>query len=119
MVLIKETSIAIIVSLLLYVFVTERHVAKHTVKTIAKYSVPLLVIALFFVLQKMTTGKYFCIYPFPFQLVKLEPEVITHKAVLVTKWLFLYQYRFVFTLFIIFSLLMPDRRPPEPSEPHA
>jgi hypothetical protein len=106
MVMIKETAIAIVFSLLIYLFLTEGYRSKYTFKEISKYGVPLLVIAAFSILQKVTTGKFCCIYSFKFQLFELQPSLVVHQAFLITKWLFFYQYRYIFTFLIVLNLII-------------
>jgi hypothetical protein len=106
MVMIKETAIAIIFSLLIYLFLTEGQRSKYAFREILKYGAPLLVIAAFSILQKVTTGKFCCIYSFKFQLFELQPSLVVHQAFLVTKWLFFYQYRYIFTFLIVLNLII-------------
>ena len=106
MILIKETAIAIVFSLLIYLFLTERNKSKSIFQEILKYSVPLVVILAFVILQKITTGKFCCIYPFKFELFELQPRLVIHQSFFISKWLFFYQYRYIFTFLIVLNLII-------------
>lgn len=106
MILIKETAIAVVFSLLVYMFLTKRPITKYMLKEVLKYSIPMFVITAFFISQKITTGKFCCIYPFKFELFELEPGLVFRQSVLITEWLFFYQYRYIFTLLIFLNLII-------------
>ncbi len=106
MIMIKETAIAIVFSLLIYLYLTERHKSKYIFEKILKYSVPLVVIVAFVILQKITTGKFCCIYPFKFELFEIQPRLVIHQSFLISKWLFLYQFRYIFTFLIILNFII-------------
>ncbi len=106
MVMIKETAIAILFSLLIYSFLTDGHRSKNAFREILKYGLPLLVIAAFSILQKFTTGKFCCIYPFKFQLFELQPNLVIHQVFEISKWLFFYQYRYIFTFLIVLNFII-------------
>ena len=106
MVMIKETGIAIVVSLLIYFFITEWMKFKRKSKEILILSVPLITIILFFIFQKIVTGKFCCIYPYGFELFKSQQEIIFNEAVSIAKWLFVYQYRYIFTILIVLNFVL-------------
>ncbi len=105
-VLIKETAGAIVCSLVIYVFLTTRGDLQSRLREVAKYSVPLLVLIAFFVWQKFATGHFCCIYPFNFELFEARKELLVHKAVVISEWLFWYQYRYIFTGMIALNVLL-------------
>jgi len=106
MVMIKETGIAIVFSLLIYFFLTESMKLKYKSKEILIFSVPLIVITLFFIFQKIITGKFCCIYPYKFELFEVQSELIFRQFVSISKWLFVYQNRYIFTVLILLNLIL-------------
>lgn len=106
MVMIKETGIAIVFSLLIYFFFTEWIKLKHKFKEFLIYSVPLLVITSFFIFQKIITGKFCCIYPYKFELFNIQSEALFNQAIRISKWLFVYQYRYIFSFLIVLNLIL-------------
>ncbi len=63
MVFVKETSIALLVALLLYLSITAKPKSKENIIELSYYFIPLASIGLFFIGQKLVTGKLFFIYP--------------------------------------------------------
>jgi hypothetical protein len=65
-------------------------------------------IGAFFVLQKITAGKFFFIYPpgLYFELFQLTPAAALARASEITRWIFIYQYRFLLTSAIALSLII-------------
>lgn len=106
MVLLKETAIVLVVALILYRFVVLNPIRQAQPRDVALYSIPLAIIGAFFVLQKAMTGQFFAIYDFDFQLFRLTPGVVRYKFVLITKWLFIDQFRFIFSALIVLNLLV-------------
>jgi hypothetical protein len=106
MVLIKETAAAVVFSLLLYLFFAEPQKSRQLAGELLKYGVPLLVIGAFFIWQKIMTGHFCCIYSYKFELFNLSTEDIIRQARLISEWLFLLQYRFVFAFFLIANLIL-------------
>lgn len=106
MVMIKETGIAIVLSLLIYFFFTEWIKLKYKSKEILIFSVPLIVITSFFIFQKIITGKFCCIYPYKFELFEVQSELIFRQFVSISKWLFVYQNRYIFTVLILLNLIL-------------
>jgi len=86
--------------------ITERNKSKDKFLQIMKYSIPIIVIASFFILQKIMTGNFCCIYPYKFELFHLDAEIIINKVIRISKWLFFYQYRYIFTILIILNLIL-------------
>ena len=109
MVLLKETAIALVVALLLYRFLIMRPMRQARLGEVAKYCIPLIVIGAFAVLQRITTGKFFIIYDFEFKLFELTPGLIRRQFQLITRWIFLEQYRWVFTALIALNLLVNEQ----------
>lgn len=105
-VLLKETAIALVVALLLYRFVVLNPVRQARLRDVARYSMPLAVIGAFMLLQKATTGHFFVIYGFDFQLFQLTPALVSYQFGVITRWIFIDQYRFIFTALIVLNLLV-------------
>ena len=106
MVLLKETAIALVVALLLYRFVVLSPFRQARLRDVARYGVPLAVIGAFILLQKATTGRFFFIYDFDVELVRPGPAVVWHQFGLITRWIFIDQFRFIFTALIALNLLV-------------
>lgn len=106
MVLIKETSIALLAALILYLFLIAKPITKDTFGEALKYSVPLFIIGAFFILQKLTTGHFFFIYDFEIELFHLSPHSLWNQFVRITEWIFLHQHRYLFTALIGLNLLL-------------
>jgi hypothetical protein len=109
MVLLKETAIALVVALLLYRFLIMPPMRRARLSEVAKYCIPLIVIGAFAVLQRITTGKFFIIYDFEFKLFELTPDLVRRQFQLITRWIFLEQYRWVFTGLIALNLLINEQ----------
>ncbi|MGH7834093.1 MAG: ArnT family glycosyltransferase [Candidatus Binatia bacterium] len=117
MVFVKETSIALLVALLLYLFLIARP-EKRSLKEAVKYGIPLLMIGLFFVWQKITTGHFFFIYDplkFDIKLFELSPSAILDQFFRITRWVFIEQERYIFSGLILLNLVINgrSRRRPE------
>jgi hypothetical protein len=116
MVFIKETSVALLVALLLYFVLRNKPETKEDFIYVVKYSVPLLAICFFFVWQKLATGHFFFIYP---QEVKISlfvhPRWVFYQFAEITKWIFVYQQRYIFSALIALNLVINQnwRRRPE------
>ena len=116
LVLSKESSAAIIVALLIYrFFETRRNSA--TVKELYLCFTPLLVLTVFFLLQKITTGsflpnQYFDSHSlFEFKMNGLSVMLLIKiKLKIAAKWLFLEQNRFIVLLLIIVHVLKNRRQ---------
>lgn len=112
LVLVKETAIALVVALLVYRFMIMSPIRQARLREVVKYCIPLVVIGAFFLLQKITTGKFFFIYNFDLELFVLSPDRVWRQFDLITRWIFLEQNRFVFTGLIALNLVVnaPARR---------
>jgi len=75
-------------------------------RDVAQYSVPLAFIGAFILLQKATTGRFFFIYDFDVDLVRPTPALVWHQFGLITRWIFIDQFRFIFTALIALNLLV-------------
>lgn len=106
MVLLKETGIVLVVALLLYRFVVLSPFRHARLRDVARYGLPLGVIGAFILLQKATTGHFFFIYDFHVQLFQLTPALVLDKFGVITQWIFIDQYRFIFTALIVLNLLV-------------
>jgi 4-amino-4-deoxy-L-arabinose transferase-like glycosyltransferase len=105
LVLTKETSAAIVVSILIYLCI-ESNKNKDLLKTFSMYSVPLLVLLIFFIMQKIFTGvflpnQYFATHNF-FELSALD---ILGKMRRVFSSVFVTQNRFVLSLILCANLI--------------
>jgi hypothetical protein len=117
MVFIKETSIALLVALLLYLF-SAAQPAKRSLREAVKYSLPLVMIGFFFVWQKIATGRFFFIYDpllFNIKLFELSPAAIFDQFFRITRWVFIEQQRYIFSGLIVLNLVIDksSRRRPE------
>lgn len=109
MVLMKETSIAIVVALVIYLFRNQRY-RNGIIRHILPYGIPLLVLGMFFLWQKMATGFFF---PNPFmaynQVVQVEPYQIARKAYWVFECAFLKQHRWILSTLILVHIIVCRR----------
>jgi 4-amino-4-deoxy-L-arabinose transferase-like glycosyltransferase len=109
LVTVKESSIAIIVSLLIYLYITDKNSHRRKIKMI-KYAIPLFAIGIFFILQKITINE---LLPNPFftshAFMNLSPLSLASKLYDVLKWSFYSQGRIVLTALIIASFLIKKR----------
>lgn len=106
MVLLKETAIVLVVALLLYRFVVLNPFRQARLREVARYSLPLAVIGAFILLQKATTGHFFFIYDFKVEMFQPTPGLVWHQFGVITRWIFIDQYRFIFTALIVLDLLV-------------
>src|SRR5688500_15789215 len=106
MVLLKETAIVLVVALLLYRFVVLYPIRQARLRDVARYSIPLAVIGAFILVQKATTGHFFFIYDFDVELFQRTPALMRAQFRLITRAIFIDQYRFIFTALIVLSLLV-------------
>jgi hypothetical protein len=109
MVFIKETSIALLVALLLYLFLRTRPKTKENLLVLVKYSIPLFLIGLFFVWQKLTTGHFFFIYDplkFNIKLFELTPRSIFDQFAWITNLVFIEQHRYIFSALVVANLVI-------------
>ena len=109
MVLIKETAIGLVVAFLAFELLRHGPGSADTWRRIVRLSVPLWVIGAFFLLQKLTTGHFFAIYDFEVPLVRLDLDTIASKALLITRFVFVDQHRFLVILLVVAALVV-DRR---------
>ena len=117
MVFIKETSIALLLALLSYIFLVARP-ATRSAREVFKYCVPLLLIGLFFTWQRITTGRFFFIYDphkFDIALFDVSPTRIVDQFSRITRWVFIDQQRYVFSVLVALNLIIHkgSRRRPE------
>ncbi len=107
MVLLKETAVAVVVAVALYRALTGGAL-KERLRRLIAYAVPLVVIGLFVAWQKLMTGRWFFIYPpnLHLELLVPTPRVVLHQVVVITRWLFVYQGRWMFTAAIILNLVL-------------
>ena len=100
MVVLKETAVAIVVALVLYLFLSAGERTKERLIDALKYAAPLVVIGAFALWQRITTGHFFAIYDFEFQLFDPTFDAMRRQFHLITEWIFLNQYRWVLTVLI-------------------
>lgn len=103
---IKETGAALILALLIYLVMTDYKKESRFRMEILKYSVPLWAIAAFLILQKFTAGKFVGIYAFEYDIYKHTFAQIFNDFELLLKWIFIYQYRFIFSLLILLHFVV-------------
>jgi hypothetical protein len=106
MVLIKETSIALLAALILYLLLLAKPITKNALAKALKYSAPLFIIGAFFLFQKLTTGEFFFIYNFEVELFELSQKSVQNQFIAITQWIFLYQHRYIFTALIVLTLML-------------
>ena len=100
MLLIKETSIALLGAFLLYGLLRDGLRSGAAWRRAALHATPLLVIATFFVAQKLATGHFFFIYEFKVDLFYLDPAVALNQFRIVNEWIFREQNRWLVTLVV-------------------
>src|SRR5262249_47698828 len=89
LVLLKETAMAIVFAVVVYVFVRECHRSiKDALKTAARYAVPLLFIGSYYTYKRIVTGTFFVDYDYRFEALHLDVSTATTQFWLVTRWLF-------------------------------
>jgi|GEM_PF-4865815 len=109
MLMLKETSLAIVAGLLIFILTTEWGKLKIGWKII-KYSVPGMFLGVFFVLQKMTTGHFFCNPYFESNpALKLSISEIFVQFVWVSNWTLLMQHRWILILSIVLAVVVHRR----------
>ncbi len=108
MVFLKETGIAVIAAWLTYRVIIQPPKTKSDFVELSGYAIPLVMIGAFFVLQKITAGKFFFIYGpgLHFELLQLTSAVALARASEITWWIFIHQYRFLLTSAIALSLII-------------
>jgi hypothetical protein len=106
MVFIKETSIALLVALLFYLFLTTKPKTWNNLQYLFNYSMPLFFIGRFFIWQKLATGYFFFIYPsINIELFNLTTQSIFTQFVIITKWLFIAQHRYIYWALIVVNII--------------
>jgi hypothetical protein len=105
MVLLKETPIALVAAILLYRVLLTRPRTRSELASTLKYAAPLAAIGAFILLQRLTTGHFFSIYDYEFDLFVLSAQAVRRQFELVTEWIFVNQLRWVLSLFIAADLL--------------
>jgi 4-amino-4-deoxy-L-arabinose transferase-like glycosyltransferase len=100
MLLIKETSIALLAAFLLYLLLRDGPRSAAVWRRTALLATPLLVIGAFFVAQKIATGHFFFIYEFEIELFYLTPATAWNQFRFVTEWIFREQQRWLITALI-------------------
>ena len=114
MVFLKETAMAIVAAVVVYRLIAGRSLGRAAILDALRHSIPLGLIGLFFIWQKITTGHFLFIYDFPIQLFDPSLAAIAESAGLITRWIFVDQHRFVLTVLIGLGLLLrPRLRRPE------
>jgi len=118
MALMKETSIALLAALLVYLVLESRPRTRAEWLSITRYAFPLAALGLFAAWQRLMTGHFFFIYDpshFDIALFQLTPEVVAAQLGDVTRMLFVEQGRWVLTAAIVINLVLhaSARRRPE------
>ena len=113
MVLIKETSAAVVVALLVYELLVSKPRLSLKSPTLWIHSAPLVVLGAFFIWQKLATSYVWLIYPGGSEEPGLTSSlrVVAHEAIRASTWLFVAQSRVVLTVAIALAcLLRPEVR---------
>jgi hypothetical protein len=110
LVLTKESSAAIIVAILIYLYIISEK-RRMLLKVFAIYSIPLLFLLIFFVMQKLTTGmilpnSYFNEHNF----YQLNITDVFSKLKLVSGWIFVEQRRYILLIIFCVNLIVNGRR---------
>jgi hypothetical protein len=114
LVLLKETALALVVAVSAYVLITERHRgAVRAARAALPWAVPLLVMGIYYGVQKLTTGTLFVAYAEPLDI--WQPDMASRQSMLVTSWLLVRQLRWLFVGLIVAHLIADPaaRRRPE------
>jgi hypothetical protein len=85
MVLLKETSIALVAAIVLYRVLLTRPRTRSELASTLKYAAPLAAIGAFILLQRLTTGHFFSIYDYEFDLFVLSAQAVRSQFELVTE----------------------------------
>jgi hypothetical protein len=117
LVLMKETGLALVVAISAYAFLIEwRHGVAAALGAALRWSPPLLVMGLYYALQRLTTGRFFMDFA---QLGEPAGFFLPHLAMAqfrpVTRWLFSEQLRWIISALIVANLAVnrAARRRPE------
>ncbi len=107
MVMVKESSMVLIVALLIYIFIFEKD-RSVVINKLFKYAIPLIVICIFFGFQKLATGSFL---PNPYfnshAFATFNHNALIHKMISgVGNWLFWEQYRIILTFIIIVNIII-------------
>jgi hypothetical protein len=105
MVGIKETAVPVLVALILYRLLAGWPLTRASLSTALRYSVPLWCYLAFIVVQKLTTGKFLWIYNWDIELFRLAPAVVGRQVWGITRWVFLVQGRWLFSVLILLALV--------------
>ena len=110
LVLTKESSAAIIVAILIYLYIQSDKKCWF-LKDFVIYSLPLLLLLIFFVMQKLTTGM---ILPNPYfndhNFYQLNITDIFIKLKIVLGWIFIEQYRYILLIILCVNIIVNGRR---------
>jgi hypothetical protein len=110
LVLTKESSAAIIVAILIYLYI-ESNERRELLKVLLMYSIPLLFLLIFFAIQKLTTGM---LLPNPYfnnnSFIQLNIIDILSKLKLVSEWTFIAQYRYILLIILCVNIIVNRRR---------
>lgn len=114
MVLIKETSAAIVMAMLTYDLFVAKHERGVRFRAAGRHLIPLLVLGAFVTWQKVVTGYWWLIYSDPFDTSLLKTSFLQtlRQAWLIKEWIFLAQWRWLLSALIVLVLLLraPVRR---------
>jgi len=106
LVLVKETGAAVVAALLLFVLWSHRRRPGAAVRDLARYAVPLVAISGFLAWQKLMTGEFFFILGgMPFEFLDVGLGLWWSKCVLITRWLFWDQLRFIPTALAVVAIV--------------
>ncbi|MBN1846270.1 MAG: glycosyltransferase family 39 protein [Sedimentisphaerales bacterium] len=112
LVYLKETGLAIVLSLLIYQYFTlERNPWRRRRLLLAAYGLPVIVLAGFLLWQKIACGS---VFPNPYRdhnaAILLAPADMARQVLWVLRWTFKEQYRLAWTGLILLHVLLHRRR---------
>jgi len=108
-VLFKETALAIVAGAGLYVLLAQRH-ERGLARRVIACALPALVLAGFFLWQRLATGKWVCnSYFVDNPLFRPSAGAVLEQAVWVMSWTFLRQYRVVLVFLIVLDFAVRGR----------
>lgn len=108
MVLIKETSAAIVLAMLAFDVFFAGHERASRIRAAGRHLVPLAALGVFVTWQKIVTGAWWLIYADPFDTSWLKTTVweSAHQAWLVTRWIFVDQWRWMLAVPLLLLVIV-------------
>ena len=110
LVFIKESGAAIILAFLCFLLYNEFRRDRRFYFQIFQYSIPLLMVTIFLISQKVTAGKFVGIYSFEFDIYKHTVSQMYADFVDILKWIFVHQHRYILTAMIVLFVVLRTKR---------